>query len=242
MTPKALSDYILYKLKISSSDFSEMLSVINLKLTDISGAINKARTDILGTYSHEDLVEDQREYAFPGDVLDNIKAIFLKLDETNYTRVTIIDLNDPVIFGGASKRVILQEDWITNHFTNGKPYVVFFRNSIFVFSGSVTGVTDGIELWYINFLDDIPDITEDTTDLAVATDTDSTPDQGLPKQFHELLARAVMIDYKDTNTLSLTAKERRYEKDLEEKVSQLKGQGLEQEVTGAVPPDHGSDY
>ncbi|HEC66463.1 MAG TPA: hypothetical protein ENI23_14345 [bacterium] len=241
MTPKGLSDHILYKLKIASTDFTEMLVVINLKLIWISGKINKVKTGALGTYSHEDLVEDQREYAFPDDVLNNLKAIFLKLDGTNFTRVTVIDLNDPVRFGNVSKRVVFQEDWITGNFSNSEPFVVLFRSSIFVFSGAVDDVTDGIQLWYANLLEDLPNLTEDTTDLAEATDKTSTPKQGLPKQFHELLARAVQVDYKETNSLSLTSKEKGLDKDLDEAIDQLTPQSSEGEVISAVPVETGED-
>ena len=237
MTPLELKNHIQYKLHIVDADFgaTSMLRVINTKLVDFCGKITKAKQGILGTWGKLDLVASQREYPLPADLINNLKAVYLMLDGSNFKRAIPCNVNDV-------KDLIYQEAKITNEYSNTKPYYFIYRNSIFVLSGTITDVTDGIQFWYSNLLEPIPNLTESSEDLSVSTDKTSAPRQGLPKQFHELLARAVIIEHKDTEEIPLTKKEEKFDKDLEEKISELTPINLDEEFLASFPEDSGEDY
>ena len=237
MTPNELQSHIHYKLHTVEADFTSttMLRVINSKLVDICGKITKAKQGILGTWGQLDLVEDQREYPLPTDLINHLKAVYVMLDGTNLTRAIPCDINDV-------KDLINQEAKITNKYSNTKPYYYIYRNSIFILSGSIDDVTDGIQYWYSNLLEPIPNLTEAVEDLSVSTDKTSTPKQGLPTQFHELLARATIIEHKDTEEIPLTKKELSFDKDLEEKIDELTPMNLDEEFLASFPEDNGENY
>lgn len=234
MTPSQLNSYINYKLHITDADFPEKLDVANLVLNDICGAITKAKEDYFGVISHVNLTADRREYPLPDDILNNLKLVFLKLDGTNFKRARFLDMKD-------WKDIVYQEAEITNKFNNEKPAVGVFRNSLFVFSGTIKNVPQGIQLWYINFPPAIPNLTEATVDLAEATDPASTPKVGFPKQFHELLARGVIVNYKGTNEIPLTGREPLFNRDLEDKINLLKPKSLDEEFQASIPYMTGED-
>ena len=234
MTPAQLNSYINYKLHITDADFPERLDVVNLVLDDICGVITKAREDYFGVISHVNLTADRREYPLPDDILNNLKLVFLKLDGINFKRARFLDIND-------WKDIIYQESEIASKFNNEKPAVGVFRNSLFVFSGTIKDVIKGIQLWYINFPPPIPNLTEAKVDLSKATDKTSEPKVGFPRQFHELLARGVIINYKGTKEIPLTGREPLFDKDLEDKVNLLKPKSLDEEFQVTIPYMTGED-
>ena len=242
MTPAVVKSRVLAKLNISSSDFSDILTTANVILSEIGSAISVAKGELMGTYSYDDLVADQREYDLPDDILNNVKAVFLMLDGSYYVRAKIVDLNDPLIFGNISKKTVFQESWITANFSNDEPYVAFYRGSMFVFSGSITAVTNGIQLWYSYPFDDIPNIDEASIDLATATDNTQSIKTGLSKQFHDILVRGICKDKRETDELPLRDYEKLYEAKLQQAVSNLKGQEKDREIFASVPSDTGEEY
>ena len=241
MTPTELKAYIMFKLNIESSDFSEMLSVVNVEMDNLSGKITKAREHFFGVYGNLNLSADVREYPLYTDILNNIIAVFLKLDGTNLVRVKVMDLNDYITdpSNRERKKIVYQESWITEHFNNEDPYIIKFKDSLFILSGTITDVTSGIQIWYLKYPPHVPALTG-TTDLSIATDVSDT--MRFPTQFHELLARAVIINYKETNKIALVEKELLFEKDLEEKISLLRPMNLDEVFAASTPYDDGQDY
>ncbi len=238
MTPKQLDDYTLSKLKISSSEFSDRLVYYNVAMRDICEAITEAHQNYFGVISYKSLIasedETKREYNLPNDILNNLVKIEVKLDGTNWIPAERIELTPQTGFR-------FQEDWIRLNYSNSKPKYAIFRNSIIILSGEIEAVSNGLRLWYINYPDNIADLTEDTTDLSEATDPDSDIFVGFPTQFHELLSRAVRIDYKSTYELPLTGRETLYDIDLQNKIKRLRLQDLDQVIIGKVPYDTGEN-
>jgi len=242
MTRKNLRDYVLWKLGLVSDDWSaaDMLTVANLKLNEICEAITEAFQGYFGVYSEFDLVAsataDKREYPLPDDILNNLYKLELMLDGTNWIPTKRIHLIP-------GKDFRLQEAWITENYSNSYPKYAVFRNSLFILSGEIKAVTGGGRLWYINYPNPLPDLTDNTTDMAVATDAAADVPVGFPKQFHELLATAMIISYKGKNTLPLTDREPMFDVDLEEKIKRLRGQDLDEVIRGRVPDEEdGSQY
>jgi len=100
-----------------------------------------ADSDFQGEYSLHDLVANQREYLFPSDLL-KIKKIDLKLDGSNWKTTNWIDETD------IRSRSIASEADIIKIFNNNNPFVSFFDESYFIWSGTIIEVTDGIKIWY----------------------------------------------------------------------------------------------
>lgn len=239
MTIKNLDDFTLSKLKISSADFSDRLVYYNIALRDICEKITEAHQNYFGVYSTKNLVassdETKREYTLPDDILNNLVKIELKIDGTNWVPATRIELTQQT-------NNVFQESKIRGNFNNETPKYAVFRNSIIIFSGELKAVTNGLRLWYLNYPSDIPNLTEDTNKLEEATDKDATIKTGLPKQFHELLSRGVIINYKGMYELPLTGREPLYDEDLEIKIKRLRNQDLDQIITAKVPYNDGSQY
>lgn len=242
MTPKGLRDYILDKLSLEEADWpaAKMLATVNVKLQDICEAITEAYQGFFGVYSEFNLVAsttaDKREYPLPTDILNNLYKVELKLDGINF-----VPARKTNIIPGKDFR--LEEAWITNNYNNSYPKYAVFRNSLFILSGEIKAVTNGGRLWYINYPDPIPNLTENAVDLSVATDNASAIKVGFPTQFHELLARAVILDYKERNNLPLAVREPLYEQDLETKIKRLRGMDLDEVIMAAIPDyGDGSEY
>ena len=242
MTRKKLRDYVLWKLGLVSDDWSatDMLAVANLKLNGICESIAEAFQGYFGVYSEFDLVAsttaDKREYPLPDDILNNFYKLELKLDGTNW-----IPADRTHLIPGKDFRLF--ESWIQNNYNNTYPKYAIFRNSLFILSGKIEAVTGGGRLWYINYPDPLPDLTDDTTDMAIATNVASDIPMGFPKMFHEMLARAMIIEYKGKSTLPLTDREPMFDVDLNEKIKRLQGQDLNEVIQGSYPDESdGSEY
>lgn len=242
MTPFELKKYILWKLNISSEDFpdSEMLRIINLKLQDICEAITEAYQGFFGVFSEFNLVPsttaEKREYPLPADIMNNLYKVELKLDGKNWVPAKRTNLIP-------GKNFRLDESWIRSNFNNSNPQYAIFRNSLFILSGEIKAITNGGRLWYINYPDKIPNLTENIVDLAEATDKNSEVKVGFPRQFHELLARAVIIDYKEKCGLPLVGREPLFDQDLMEKVKRLRWQDLDEVIQASFPNEsNGSEF
>jgi len=238
MTRKNLRDYVLWKLGLVSDDWSaaDMLTVANLKMNELCEAITEAFQGYFGVYSEFDLVAsataDKREYPLPDDILNNLYKLELMLDGTNWIPTKRIHLIP-------GKDFRLQEAWITENYSNSYPKYSVFRNSLFILSGEIEAVIGGGRLWYINFPPALPDLTDDTTDMSVATDAGASVPVGFPKQFHELLAVAMIISYKEKNTLPFVGRELLFDVDLQEKIKRLRMQDLDEVIRAGVPDEGG---
>lgn len=254
MTPEDLVTYVNHKAKIDNTvDFTDMLLVTNAEKDDLCARINKVNPNFYATYGHDDLVANQREYDQPSDVLATLKAVFLKLNGTDFIRATWIDLNDRnfVASAGADplnmvslvqQGLVFQEDWITARFTNDNPYVFTYRQSIFVLSGTITAVTDGVQLWYGTTAADLPNLTESSVDLSTATDNSATVPMGIPTQFHRLLGDKIVINYKEAKELPLTIGEQRIDAKIDDLIEQMANPNQDQTIRGSIPFSTGSNF
>lgn len=243
MTRLGLKNFVRWKLGITNDDWSDadMLVVANLKLGEICEKITEAHQGYFGVYSLFNLVASgsdvaKREYPLPDDILNNLYKVELKLDGTNWIPADRVHLIP-------GKDFRLQESWITANYSNSYPKYAVFRNSLWILSGEIKNVTGGGRLWYINYPDPLPDLTNDTIDMSEATNENASVPVGFPKMFHEILARAMILEYKGKNTLPLTDREPMFDQDLEEKIKRLRGQDLDEVITAEVQDTgDGSQY
>lgn len=242
MTQKDLADYVRFKTKTDSTTFSDanMLMIANIEKDEIAKRIIKVNEDYFGTPALASLVANQREYAFPLDILSQIKYVEAKLDGTNWLHLSELDI---VSYGRTT-----DESTITSYFQNleGEAFYDIFRGSLWIYSGTITSVSNGLKLWYMSWPADFTDLSEDTRDISQAPTTTS---HGFPKQFHKLLAKKTIIEWKESQDtpVQLTQSEMNWEQEMQETLDSIKNQNLDRVVTGALPDpmyrgNNGADY
>jgi len=248
-TPAKFAAYVRYKTKTNSTTFpdAEILAYMEVRQDEIARAILKADEDILLIPQEDDLVADQREYSFPADILSRIKRVEAKLDATDFIPLTEIDINqiDYPIATEADITAIFNNSQLSKGNPNGARFDIL-RRALYILSGTITDVTDGLKVWCMTYPAVITDLTEATTDMSVDP-SDTT--HGIPREMHEIWARGVIIDYKESKEkpIPLTERELVYKTDLQETIETLKHGNLDREVLGHLPPqsdrgNEGVDY
>lgn len=237
MTPAKFAAYVRLKTRSNSTTFTnaDMLVLMEQRQDEIAQAIMKADEDLLLLPQYTDLIANQRDYPMPTDILSRMKRIEAKLDGTNWLKLDEIDIT-------MIKEPIATETDITNRFTNeeGNCFYDLIRNSIMIYSGTITSVTAGLRLWCDTWPTPVTDLTS-TTELSVDP---STTTHGIPRPLHEIWARGVIIDWKQSREkpIALSEKELSYEKDLQRAIESLKHGNLDRDVIATVPYNDGSQY
>jgi hypothetical protein len=234
MTPAILKERILEKLNIVASDFTGILTVLNIKKNDIASKISQSGGGHFGIYGYIDLVANQREYPLPENSI-RVKAAMVSFDGSTWVRAKIRQMND-------LRELTMSETDITSQYSNQTPVIFIFRQSLFVLSGTIINISDGIQLWYDVFPDDVPDIDEDSVDLSVALDPSTTVQIGFPVAFHDLLSRAVCLDFKETNEIPLTSYESNYDIELDKKIKEIEPINQDEILEVGIVSDDGSEY
>jgi hypothetical protein len=194
----------------------------------------KTDEDILLIPQTTSLEENQRDYPFPSDILSRIKRVEAKLDGTNWIKLSEIDITH--------LSVPTDETNITYQFANleGQAFYDLLRKSIYIYSGTITNVTDGLKLWCDTWPTEISSLAS-TTDMSIDP---STTTHGIPRSMHEIWARGVIIDWKQSREkpIALNEHEQNYEYDLLKAIETLKHGNLDREVIGHIPDTDGSEY
>lgn len=200
-----------------------MLVHVNAFKDEIAGRIQQERQEVWNIPATFDLEADKREYAFPDDMLNSIVSLELKFTATgDYVRARSIQA--PADFA-------LSEAQIEGYHSNLTPWYFVRRRAVYVLSGVIAAVTGGGRLVYNAFPADLPDLSG-TTDLSIDP---STTTHGFPREFHELLARRVSIEFKDINGMQLSSKEMQYDDDLERKLDEFSTADLSAVFTASLP-------
>lgn len=121
---------------------SVIMRVFTIAARQITQEITRAMKDngFQGEISTHDLVANQREYLFPSDYL-KIEKIDLKLDGSNFRTANEFDASE------VPDKLSAEAD-IVDRFSNEEPYVDYFDESFFIYSGAISNVTGGIKIWY----------------------------------------------------------------------------------------------
>lgn len=236
-----LATYIRTKTRTTTTTFpdSMMLPFVKIRMDELSRRLmNGLATDedIFLTPQYANLVANKRSYGFPADILSRIKRVEAKFDGSNWVRLWPMDLNE---YEG-----VHNESDITNHFNNyaydkvgntsGARYDVL-RKSLYIYSGTIADVEGGLKLWAFDYPAPLDNLTDNTRDLE---DDPSTTTHGFPRELHELLARGVIIDYKESREkpIPLTEREQNYDSDVEKAIRTLKNGDQNREIIGSLPP------
>jgi len=241
MTPVQFAEYVRLKTRTNSTTFTnaDIIILMRQRQDQIAQDIIKTDEDILLIPQTTGLVLNQRDYPFPADILSRIKRIEAKLDGTNWLKLDELDIT--------SHPKPTNETNITYYFANleGEAFYDLLRKSIMIYSGSITTVASGLKLWCNTWPTAVTDLTS-TVDMSVDP---STTTHGIPRSMHEIWARGVIIDWKQSREkpIPLNDNELKYELDLQKTIETLKHGNLDREVIGKLPAEaergnDGQDY
>ena len=242
MTPVEFAQHVRFMTRTNSSTFTnaDIIALMKIRQDELAKDILDADEDILLIPQYTDLNANQREYPLPQDKLASIKRVEAKLDGTNF--IKLIEF-DPTTYG----RTINSETDITQNFSNdeGNAYFDLMRNSIKIYSGTITDVSGGLKVLVNTWLEPI-------TDLAATADMSqdpSTTTHGIPRELHEIWARGVIIDWKSSREkpIPLSERELSYKADKVIAINSLKPQNRDRVVIGQLPNastrgNEGADY
>lgn len=232
MNPQFFARYVRTRTKTNDTTFTDQELVDFMQATQeyIVNEAMKLDTDIFVMPQTADLVANQREYALPSDLLSRMERLEADFDDDGeYIKLKSME----------------QSEWdkghdettVTNHFSNeeGKAYFDVIRKSVYIYSGTISAVTDGLKLWaktrpYVF----------DTTDLTSSVDMSqdpSTTELGMPQELHKVWSDMVVAEWKSSQgkPVPLTEKEQNVVYRLRKSLEALKNPNLDLEFKAKVP-------
>ena len=244
MTPEELAFHVRDQTRTNSTTLTDTLILRYMKIRqdEIAQDILKADEDILLIPQYTSLVLDQRSYPLPADILSRIKRVEAQFNGEDWIPLTEIDITEMNI-------PISSETDITNAFNNyqlsknnpGGARFDMLRRSVYIYSGSITEVANGLRVWCNTW----PAAIGDLSSTADMSQDPSTTTHGIPREMHEIWARGVIIFYKESRErpIPLTERELKYEFDKQRVIETLKHGNLDRDVIGQLPPasDRGNE-
>lgn len=194
--------------------------------------LQEAKQDNFVVPATRDLKANKREYPFPSDVISGITKVEIKFDPTgSYIPADELNIN--------AHKVTEEESQITSYFANekGRAFYDLRRRAIFIYSGTVIDVTDGLKLFYSVFPSDI-DATTLTSDDDLSLEQ-STIEVTVPKIFHELWARRVSMSWKQNRQkpIPLNERELKFQDDWDQMISVFKNGNTDLNLHARLPDD-----
>ena len=230
MTGTQLAALIRHYTKSTTTTYPDatMLVDVNNVKNELASLLTLRKNTFFIIPSTDDLVANQREYAWPSDVLNNLIMVEADFDGDG----GFIQLEPYRI---AEYKHGLTETNITNDFSNNEGEARYFRRrrAIYILSGTISAVTDGLRVTYRAFPADLANLSGGT-DLGVDP---STTTFGMPLQLHELWARRVSVIYKSSKPkpLPLSKLEEDYEKDLNIILNAMSHEDYSDDMESGVP-------
>lgn len=223
-----LRDYLTKTDSVTFTD-ADVVLLANTVKNEMASRINRANRDIFGMIYTTDLVSNQREYPLPADLLRTVKRVEAKFDNVNWIPLNEMDINN--------YERTTDETTIIGQFSNDKGgcFYDIFRDSLFIYSGTIGNVTGGLKLWGMVYPEDIVAGTLAlTSDLSVPTVADR---RTMPREFHKLWCEGVSIEYKSSKDrqTQLTLNEQKWEARFNEMLAGLKNNNLDRKTIMTVP-------
>lgn len=235
MTPAELATYVRWKTGTDATTFSDanLMVAANVAIDDIAKEIVKTHKGFFGRIFTYNLVGDQRNYALDENICNGIRSIEAKIDGTNWKRLVSTDLSMQ------DNPTVLDAD-IRSAFFGLYKYEIR-QKEIWLFCGeAIIAVTGGL----VVRCDVYP---QHLTSMAGTDDMSkngSSTTRGLPRAVHELLARRIVIESKNSKDkpLALTQTEQKYEYDLAKAIEALRDSNQDEEIVAKLPFNDGSQY
>src|SRR3990167_10671605 len=229
MTPAQLNTRINFYCKTNDTTFSQAdkLPLVNQGRQDLSEQAIERVPERFFVPATDDLVANQREYAFDSTMLERLHKVEAKFSVSD-ARIPLLAMKD--------YRESETESEIVKRFANveGEAFYVIRRQAILILSGTISAVTDGLRTWFAQYPPDIATDLSGTTDMSVAASTTSAP---FPRPLHDLLAMWVSINYKMSRPrpIPLTKREEQYDQILEQKLAVMSHGDSGLEIIGELP-------
>lgn len=236
MTPAQFASYVRKLTRCNATTFpdADILLFANIEKDELAPKIVDVDEDFFGVPQTFDLVEDQREYPLPDELLKSFKFVEAKLDETNWIRLKEFDL--------IGFDLTTDEDTIVANFGNEKDKAFFdlFRKSLWIYSGSITNVTGGLKIWSFDYPADLTSLAG-STDMSVDPSTTSA---GIPRQLHKIWALRVSRAYKENREKPIPLSQQELNLDFLEQqaLKGLRNTNLNRAFEATVPYNDGSEY
>ena len=236
MTGKQLAALIRYKTRTNSTTFTDtdMLPLVNAFKDEIASMIVERNNGMFLIPATFNLVANQREYGLGDDVLNRIHKLEIKFASGD-SRFPSQNIKD---YHGSET-----ESEIVKKFSNseGEFAHTIRRRALFILSGTIIAVAGGGRLWAHIFPAELANLTG-VVDLSVDPSTTSF---GFPRQFHELLARRISIEYKGSapKPIPLNDREKSFDRDLRIQLDAISHVDNSAEILGNGLPanDTGND-
>lgn len=235
MTPAKLAEYVRYKTRTNSTTLpdADLIILANVVKDKLVWRALEADEDLFLVPTYLNLVANQREYPLHTDLLSRIKRVEAKLDGTNFIKLYEFDLPQ-------HQYPISTEADIVAHFANteGDAYFDIMRNSIWIYSGTITSVTAGLKIWLNTIVSDITSMVS-TTDMS---EDPSTTTHGIPRALHKVLGDGMVIEWKQSREkpIALSDTELSWDREVDRAIGSLKRANYDRDVIGLIP-NEGND-
>jgi hypothetical protein len=236
MTPLDFATYVRKKTHTNATTFtdSDILLFAGVRMDQIAARIVDYDEDYFGAPQTADLVNNQREYPLPSDMLNHIKKVEAKLDGTAWLNLTELDLSQ--------YEFTTDEATIVSYFSNslGNANYFIYRGALWLLSGSIVNFTAGnaaLKLWSYQWPAHMTDLTL-TTDISIDPNNTSA---GFPRVAHQSLADGVIVDYKETadKPIQLSDYDLNWEANMEANVKTLTELNKDRAVNASMPKNTG---
>ena len=212
---------------------AEILLLANTYKDQMVVRILGANENYFGLPMTTNLVADQREYPLDVSVAGQFKFVDIKIDGVNWKRIYETDFN--------LENFAIQETNIREAFTGRVPQFAIFRGSLWLLSDlAIPAVTDGLKIWAFIWPANFTSLAS-TTEMATAPTSTS---HGWPRQFQELLARRVIVAYKESRDkpIALTESEQSWKSDFMDMLDGIMHPNQDRSILASYPADDGSNY
>lgn len=232
--------YIRKQTKTNSTTFTDadivtLANVVKDDLAaDIVSNVDEGYFDMTLT---RDLESGIRDYTFPNDLLKHIKAVYAKLDGTNWEPLLEAD------FSQFDDTPILENTYIKDLYSARKPEFLISGRGLTILSGDdIDDVTDGLKIVGEIYPEDITTSSLASTDDLSIPSSDTT--HALPRQVHKHWATLVIIEYKQSRDkpIPLTQQEQKVDADLLDAYKKLTPRNTNRSFIAQLPDLTGQDY
>ena len=238
MTGTQLAALIHQKTRTNSTTFTlaDMLVDVNIFKDELAAMIAAEKQEAFNVFEYDDLVADQRLYPYKTTLMNQLVRIEIKFSSTvDYVLAVPCQLSQT--------KIAMQESVIVTYYDNLDPQYFIRGKHIYILSAAISDYTDGLKWVYKIFPSDLANL---TGIVELSTDTSATA-LGFPREFHELWARRVSIEYKDRNNIRLSSREQKYEIDLRDAIDRFNVPNIDEQYKGKLPSsahtgDDGFDY
>ncbi|MCK5211705.1 hypothetical protein KAJ89_03315 [Candidatus Parcubacteria bacterium] len=230
MTGTELAALIRYKTRTNSTTFTDadILPLVNAFKDEFASKIVERNNGMFLIPATFNLVADQREYGLGDDTLNRIHKLEIKFASGD-SRFPSQNIKD---YHGSETESEIVKSYANSE---GEFAHTIRRRALFILSGTIIAVTGGGRLWAHIFPADLANLTG-SSDLGIDPSTTSF---GIPRQFHELLARRVAMEYKmsQPKPVPLNVSEQKFDIDMKIQLDAISHIDNSAEIIGNELPD-----